>query len=168
MRIISHRGNIDGPHPTNENTISHIQTALDMGFDVEVDVWKVGNTVYLGHDNPQEMMPIPYYDDPRLWFHCKNVEALNHFRLFALLPHKLKYFWHQTDDYCLTSNEKIWVYPGKPLLYDSIAVVPEILPEDCAYGDELWSCHAICTDYPQKYLRLYESRTTHQRATTKL
>jgi hypothetical protein len=152
MKIISHRGNTTGPVSEQENTITHIQHALDMGFDVEVDVWKVGNSIYLGHDGPQEQMPIEYYDDPRMWFHCKNVEALNHFRFFALLPHELKYFWHQDDDYCLVSNKKIWVYPGKPLLYDSIAVVPETQ----SYGRELWSCYAICTDYPQKYLRLYE------------
>jgi hypothetical protein len=161
MKIISHRGNIDGPQSITENTIQSIEAALGMGFDVEVDVWKVGDIVYLGHDGPQEQVPTHYYNDPRIWFHCKNVDALNHLRLFALLPHKLKYFWHQTDDYCLVSNEKIWVYPGKPLLYDSIAVIPEILPEYCAYGDELWSCHAICTDYPLRYKSLYESRNTN-------
>jgi hypothetical protein len=158
MRIISHRGNLTGPNPKVENTIAYIQSALDMGFDVEVDVWKVGNTVYLGHDAPHEPMPLSYYDDTRLWFHCKNVHALNHMRMFALIPHKLKYFWHQTDDYCLVSNQKIWVYPGKPLLYDSIAVVPETLPEDCAYRNELWQCYAICTDYPIDYKMKYESR----------
>lgn len=153
MRIISHRGNLNGPNPDMENRIDYIDAALHAGFDVEVDVWKIGNTVYLGHDGRQDAMPIHYYENPKLWFHCKNVEAFNHFRLLVYIPHKLKYFWHQTDDYCLTSNEKIWVYPGKPLVYDSIAV----LPETVTYSHrELRECHAICTDYAQRYYDIFE------------
>ena len=38
MLFISHRGNLSGPQPENENKVSYIQAALDKGFAVEVEV----------------------------------------------------------------------------------------------------------------------------------
>ena len=38
MLFISHRGNLSGPQPENENKVSYIQAAIDKGFSVEVDV----------------------------------------------------------------------------------------------------------------------------------
>ncbi len=35
MRIISHRGNIEGPIPEKENCPEYINSALAQGFDVE-------------------------------------------------------------------------------------------------------------------------------------
>jgi hypothetical protein len=150
MIFISHRGNLAGPAPSKENTITHIQTALENGFDVEVDVWYMNNKLYFGHDMRQELVPISLITNPRIWFHCKNVEAMQYLGWFS---HKIKYFWHQIDDYTLVSNGKIWVYPGKKLVYNSIAC----LPEESVSGD--WrGCYAICTDYVYKFKEQYESR----------
>ena len=38
MKLISHRGNINGPDLEKENTIEQIFIAIGKGFDVEVDV----------------------------------------------------------------------------------------------------------------------------------
>lgn len=149
MLWISHRGNLDGPIPSRENQPKYIEEALDAGFDVEIDVWFVDGELYLGHDAGLDSMPKHYLQDQRLWFHCKNVGALDFFKA----TDKVKYFWHQNDDYTLTSNRKIWTYPGKLLMPGSIAVVPEV-----SYRGRLWDCHAICTDFVYKYKRLYESR----------
>jgi hypothetical protein len=35
--------------------------------------------------------------------------------LEMLIKTKCHYFWHQEDDYTITSKGFIWVYPGKPL-----------------------------------------------------
>lgn len=152
MLFISHRGNLRGPNPDKENHPVYIETALKAGFDVEIDVWYVDGDLYLGHDEPMHRMPISYRNHRNIWFHAKNIEALHNLQTYRLNPYS-KYFWHQTDDYTLTSNEKIWVYPGKKLVKGSIAVVPEV-----AYEGNLWECHAICTDYVIKYKELYESR----------
>lgn len=149
MLFISHRGNLDGAQPDKENRPAYIQQALDAGFDVEVDVWFIDGELYLGHDAGVYAIPKHFLNDHRIWFHCKNPSALNYFKH----RDKIKYFWHQTDDYTLTSNRKIWSYPGKLLMPDSIAVVPEV-----SYKGILWDCHAICTDFVYKYKRLYESR----------
>ena len=63
MIFISHRGNLHGPQPENENKISYIQAALDKGFSVEVDVidFDEHDTFTLGHDNNQEEVPSKYF-----------------------------------------------------------------------------------------------------------
>ena len=53
MRLISHRGNIKGPNPDQENRPWYIDEAILQGFDVEVDVWLVDDEIVLGHDFPQ-------------------------------------------------------------------------------------------------------------------
>ena len=151
MLFISHRGNLHGALPHSENCPEYIQEALDAGFDVEIDVWFIDGELYLGHDAGYYSMPKHYLQDQRLWFHCKNISALDYFKT----THNVKYFWHQQDDCTLTSNRKIWTYPGKILMPDSIAVLPEV-----AHKGILWNCHAICTDFVYKYKRLYESRDT--------
>lgn len=151
MIWISHRGNLHGALPHSENRPEYIKEALDAGFDVEVDVWFIDGELYLGHDAGYYAMPKEFLQNQRLWFHCKNVSALDFFKK----TDKVKYFWHQNDDYTLTSNRKIWTYPGKLLMPGSIAVVPEV-----AHKGNLWDCHAICTDFVYKYKRLYESRDT--------
>ena len=150
MLWISHRGNTEGSMPTDENTIDYILDVINYtSLDIEVDVWSVDNTFYLGHDEPGELLPLEWFNSQRFWFHAKNIAALHHLQQMR----NVKYFWHQDDDYALTSNHKIWTYPGKRLVAGAIAVLPEI-----AYVGDLWSCHAICTDNILHYKRLYESR----------
>ena len=40
-KIISHRGNLNGIDPNNENNPLIIKRALNRGFEVEIDVWRV-------------------------------------------------------------------------------------------------------------------------------
>jgi len=143
MLWISHRGNLDGPDTANENKIEYIDNVLNTTtFDVEIDIHGINGVLYLGHDEPQEELPARYFKNPRLWFHCKNSSALQYMSTYG----RATYFWHDTDAYTLTSNGKVWVYPGMLLLKGSIAVVPEV-----AYRGELRECYGICTDYINKF-----------------
>ena len=59
---------------------------------------------------------------------------------------KLNYFWHQEDDYTLTSQGYIWTYPGKSLTSNSVMVLPEqtgISFEICKNLD----CYGICSKF---------------------
>ena len=40
MILISHRGNIFGPNKKDENKIEYVENALNLGFDVEIDVFQ--------------------------------------------------------------------------------------------------------------------------------
>ena len=143
MILISHRGNTDGRVKNIENSPDYIQIALDKGFDVEVDVWYVDSAFYLGHDIPMYEVAESYLENEKFWCHSKNEEAF-----FKMLENpKIHCFWHQTDDYTLTSKGIPWVFPGKKVTDKSIWVLPEIT----SYKSILINCLGICSDYISIY-----------------
>jgi len=76
MFLISHRGNINGPDQAKENSISYILKAIDLGYNVEIDVWFIDNSFYLGHDQPQYKINHDFLINEKLWCHAKNINAL--------------------------------------------------------------------------------------------
>jgi hypothetical protein len=147
MILISHRGNVQGPSADRENTIPYIQKALDLGFEVEIDLRVSNDILYLGHDAPQHQLNIEWLkkNQDRLWIHCKEIKAIEKILDFSNSGISLNYFWHESDTLTITSKGYIWAYPGKQPISASIAVMPEI------YGDKLDSCIGICSDYIEKY-----------------
>lgn len=144
MLLIAHRGCIDGPNETRENSPDFILEAIQLGFDVEIDVNVVGSDIMLGHDRPQYKIEVSFLKNSHLWCHAKNLEALG-----FLLSNGIRCFWHQEDDYTITSDGYIWAYPGRAILHDRCVIV---LPESANYTNlELSQAMAICTDYPIKY-----------------
>ena len=81
MKIISHRGLIDGPDKEKENKLFQIYNAIWEGFDVEVDTWVIDGKVYFGHNYPEYLVTDKTINDisSSAWFHCKNFEAVNYF-----------------------------------------------------------------------------------------
>lgn len=153
MRWILHRGNMNGPG-TCENKPSGIDIALQMGYDVEVDLWFKDNEYWLGHDMPEHRIESDFLQKPGLWIHCKNAETLEH--MSSIYP-KLHFFYHTTEDYILTSRGIIWSYVGKPPLRNSVIVMPERVPGVYNYriiND--FNC-LVCSDYLPNDLRKYLS-----------
>jgi hypothetical protein len=140
MILISHRGNINGRIEEAENRPDYIEDTLRLGYDVEVDVWYLDNKFYLGHDETLYATDKIFLSNPRLWVHCKNVDAV-----LALQYSKIHYFWHENDTIALTSQGFIWAYPGKQPIKNSIAVMSEL------YKDDLSLCIGICSDFIQNY-----------------
>ncbi len=146
MILISHRGNIFGPSE-DENSPKLIDKALSLGYDVEIDLfckltW-ANNELFLGHDQP--IYPISYSflaeRSKHLWIHCKTLNALN-----AMTPSGFNYFFHNGDDYTLTSMGYIWTYTGKPLPeFKGIACMPE------EKGVDLKNAAGICSDFISLY-----------------
>ena len=143
-KIISHRGNLNGPNKETENTKKQIQLAFSSGFEIEIDVWYVDGKFFLGHDEPKEEIDIQFLDNYcyALWIHCKNIEAL------SKLKDYFNAFGHSNDDYVLTSKGYIWVYPERKLVKNSIAVLPETTEYETT---DLKNCYAVCTDNPIEY-----------------
>jgi len=137
MKLISHRGNIYGPNPSLENTREAIELALSMGLDVEVDIWFKDEKFYLGHDFPKTFISKEFLQNEKLWCHAKNLDALN-----SMLKEDIHCFWHQEDNFTLTSKNFIWTYPGNPVTLNSVIVTNTIIKEKC-YG--------VCTDYPFRF-----------------
>jgi len=142
MRYIAHRGNLIGPCPELENHPEYITNALDLGFDCECDVWWHEGGWWLGHDRPQYMIGADFLTHGGLWIHAKNIEALERLKHFL----NLNYFWHDRDDYTLTSLGYIWSYPGSDLTKETVCVMPE--HADPQYKpEEKRLAWAMCSDY---------------------
>jgi hypothetical protein len=149
MKLIAHRGNFNGPNPLEENKPEYIERALSQGFHVEIDIRfnQNDNKLYLGHDDPQYFIDwfwLSKYKD-FLWIHCKNIEALYE---FSEGTSGFNYFWHQNDDYTLTSKNYIWTYPGKYCTPKSVMVMPEnSIGREKFNTLKTYNCFGVCSDY---------------------
>ena len=63
MKLISHRGNLEGPNPERENHPDYIYEAIQAGYDVEIDIWFVDGKFKLGHDEPQYDFPFDLFSN---------------------------------------------------------------------------------------------------------
>ena len=150
MKLIAHRGLTNGPNIQIENRPDTIHKALSQGYDVEIDLWAVDNKLYLGHDSPTYEIPHDFLVTDRLWIHAKNLQALTY-----LSQTNFVYFWHQNDDYTLTSNGYIWTYIGKELSNRSIMLLPEVHDTQLNNARNV-DCYAICSDYVETIRGFYE------------
>jgi hypothetical protein len=141
MKYIAHRGLTEGPDINLENRPEQIVKSLNEGFDCEIDLWIVNSDFYLGHDRPDYPINKQWLDRLGLWIHAKNLAALR-----WLTTTDLEYFWHQEDDFTLTSHNYIWTYPGKELTQRSIMVVPERIDKTLYHAINA-SCYGVCSDY---------------------
>ncbi len=145
MIYISHRGNLNGVNSHLENSPNYIHEAIERGFDVEIDVWKIDEKWFLGHDVPEYEISKDFLLNESLWCHAKNLQALK-----GLLEIGVKCFWHQNDKFTLTSNNFIWTFPGFELTTNSICVMPERFSEE---STDLSSCAGVCSDIVEHYRR---------------
>lgn len=140
MIKIAHRGNTNGPS-IHENQPLYLLQAIDRGYDVEVDVRYISGHLWLGHDAAQYLL-----NDETLakllgngWFHCKNLEALEFFAQRPWL--NANYFWHESDQYTVTSQGYIWAYPEMPGGPNTVVLSIDSLP---IMDLEV---HGVCSDY---------------------
>jgi len=145
MKLIAHKGNVNGPNPSTENTPQQIEWCIENGYDVEIDVrYNVEkDKFYLGHDESKYEINWWWLAGrlEHLWIHCKDLTTLHE---FTSNTSGYNYFWHQGDDYTLTSQGQIWASSGKPYKDDTVIVIEN--PEDVKEYD----CYGICSDYVGK------------------
>lgn len=150
MYLIAHRGNVNGPIHENENNPEYILNAINQGYDVEVDLRIQNGEYFLGHDYNQYKINDSFITlhAHMLWVHCKDKDALNR----CMNMENVNYFWHQEDDYTLTSKNIIWAYPGIMPVGYTIMVMPELHWNDV---EEVRSFnpYGICSDYVSKYIK---------------
>ena len=137
MILISHRGNVYGPEPRLENSPVYINSALQENYFVEIDVWKIKDSWFLGHDGPAYETTEKFLTQKNLLIHAKNLDALK-----CLLELDVHCFWHQEDFYTITNRGLIISYPGYATGENVICMKPELISMDT-----IRDCHAICSDY---------------------
>ena len=155
MLVISHRGNTLGVDPSNENKPEVILDCINKGICVEIDLRLFNNKPYLGHDEAQYEISLNFLLENKDWFwvHCKEKESFDY-----ALRHNLHCFWHDVDDYTMTSWGYVWAYPGKDSVGTlCIGVMPEkhwapgqIIIENNFFG--------VCTDIPIAFLDIINSK----------
>lgn len=141
MKIISHRGYLNGPDQSIENNPAHIKRILSMGLDAEIDVL-YEDRFYLGHDKPIHQVDIDFLKSDGLWCHAKSLKSLQ-----AMLSNGIHCFWHEQDKCTLTSKGYIWSFPGVETSGEKTVF---LFPE--RYQDvDTTKYEAICTDFPLQY-----------------
>jgi hypothetical protein len=147
MIFIAHRGNVFKTNIKRENSPEYIEEAIDLGFDVEIDIRIEDGKIppgefFLGHDYPQYRVDLSWLIERKrnLWIHAKNIDALSWFLRSTI---DWNVFWHQEDNYTITSNGYIWAYPGQRATSNTIIVMPEITFYS---NDMIKSCAGICSD----------------------
>jgi hypothetical protein len=151
LLIIAHRGLTEGPDDEKQNRPDQIMSALDQGFDAEIDVWNINGQWFLGHDTPDYQVPAQFLTTPGLWIHCKNIAAFyNAGRMVA----PINYFFHNSDLVVLTSKGNVWTYFGPPETRDpsAICVMPEVsyLWTEIEQMAKKKQWLGFCTDWPGK------------------
>lgn len=152
MKLIAHRGNINGPNSALENAPSYIDQAIKLGFNVEIDIRYIESKFYLGHDEPQYEVSMSWLVERNnfLWIHCKDLRSLE---VFSNSLINFNCFWHESDQYTLTSSGYIWSSPNQSYNFNSVIVMPEV--SDLIKFDDSgniidmsnYNCFAVCSDY---------------------
>jgi len=138
LKIISHRGNTEGPNKELENHPEVISSLLEKNIDCEIDVWFVDDKFYLGHDLPQYEVEESFILKRGLWCHAKNLEAL--YKMSNQT--NVHFFWHENDDYTLTSKNIIWTFPDKKITDKSV-----IVDINKNWRDKNYNCLGVCVDW---------------------
>lgn len=148
MYYIAHRGNLNGRIPERENKPDYIMEAINAGYNCEIDIWLIDNILYLGHDKPETVVPFEFLMENKnyLWIHCKNKDAL-----FKLIKCDMNCFFHDKDQYTLTSKLVIWGNINSEL-GNCICVMPELFKDRLSDLD-LLKCEGICSDYIEYFYK---------------
>ena len=142
MIYISHRGNQSGPE--RENAPDYIEEAIAAGYQAEIDVRLIGGLWFLGHDEPRYQVTESFLQNDKLWCHAKNHEAFFQMRKNP----RIHCFWHQQDDYIVTSRGYLWAYPGMPVNGPRVIAC---MPESAQHPIDLTAAQGICSDYIRRY-----------------
>ena len=141
MKLIAHKGNINGPDPSKENTPEQIEHCVKNGYDVEIDIWyDEDGKLWLGHDKPKHEITWWWLAglQPFLWIHCKDFKTLTEF-----VDNTSGYNegGQRGEDDTLTSKRYIWSSPGKTYSENTVIVEEDPL----ALHD--YNCYGSCSDY---------------------
>lgn len=147
IRLISHRGNIDGPSEM-ENRPTYIDFAIHVGFEVEVDVWEKNGELWLGHDKPKLKIQKGWLLDRQksLLCHAKNMRAA-----IILESMGMECFGHNYDAFVMSNVGDIILHPNAKLV-DGCLVM---LPENRKKGEDYSNADAICSDWIALYAEMY-------------
>lgn len=141
MILISHRGNINGVEG-NENSPEYIDRAITNGYNVEIDIRKINNKYFLGHDEPDFEINFSwlYLRKDKLWIHAKNFEALS-----GLMHSNLRIFFHEKENHTIIHNSfNIWSHMLSEA--NELSIIPLLLINDIKQINK-YNVYGVCSDF---------------------
>ena len=146
MILISHRGNLNGPNVSLENTPVYIDAAIDAGYECEVDLRVIDGKLFLGHDTPTNEITTKWLRRKKahLYIHAKTKETVE----WLLTNGAFNFFFHDKDEFTFTSENKLWCFPSKQPITFGINLMPEL---NGLEPESLSGCLGICSDNISKY-----------------
>lgn len=150
MRFIAHRGNVKGPKPEWENKKSYIRQALQLGFDVEIDVSYIDGKLFLGHDEPGEEVSLEYLSSSSLWVHAKTAATFAYLTGFS----EINTFLQSEEAIVVSSRQYLWNHSKcTDFTPRSVAVV---LDYDKEFLSKYVKISGVCSDYVLSYRMEFE------------
>ena len=147
MKLISHRGNIDGAVPQQENIPNKI-IEVSKNFRVEVDVWMIDGQLYLGHDKKNEAVNINFLKKFNCLVHCKNIEGFE----FMSKEKKVESFYQSDELIIITSFGNYLYHSSAALNKNSIENSIHVFLEKNGDIQFLDKTHSLVTDYVTSYI----------------
>lgn len=179
VKIISHRGYLEGKDELRENEPTAIIDCINKGFDVEIDLNLINCyfpnerfasdfELALGHDKLKCLIKEEFLTQfgNCLFVHAKSIESFS-WLILSQANGNLKYFYHTEEDLVKVldaHNFNKYLWSHKPQIYNNY---PDkegmiIVTRDCFDSkdkmtyDEIKDFGGICTDFPLYYKKLIE------------
>ena len=153
MIVISHRGNLTGPD--GDCRYDKVRRALDLGFDVELDVRSRDGELFVGHDRmlyPLSDLTLTEREASRVWFHAKDWRAAAAVGASGRLC-----FCHGDEESAFVANgygHVLWMHPRvNPELSAADGIRDKVLLDVDGHPRVEYAAlqdlpFAICTDWP--------------------
>jgi len=151
-RVISHRGNLDGPNPEMENQPEYILNATNV-CSVEIDVWYKDNKYFLGHDEPQYEVAKFFLFKERFLIHAKSMETFFELSKYG----QLETFFQTEDDLSMTTKNRIVIHGRNNKISDDSRNNIWVDLDGKLEIRELGVKNNLLTDFPLKYKELSQS-----------
>jgi hypothetical protein len=141
---VYHRGN-SARDLSVENNPKKLLELVRRGRHIELDIWTVGNKLFVGHDRPDVEVT---YDwllavEPRALIHCKDGRTFSVLRrYFACRGIAANLFYHTSEDYALSTGGWVITYPGKPVFGEFLSM----MPETAGRNPNMEAAAIICSD----------------------
>ena len=107
MLLISNQGNISGANPLLSNTPDYIESTLNKGYNVKIDLWYHNDKCFLGEDGPKVEIEWQWLIEHAeyLWIKCANSKTFS----FLLENDKsFNFFYNKEDAITMTSKGVPW------------------------------------------------------------
>ena len=148
MKIISHRGNVSGISHEEENKPEKI---IEIGkkYRIEIDVWKVDESLYLGHDDKNYPINTQFLISNNTLVHCKNVECFEYLSNFR----DIESFYQSEEKIVITSAGNYLYHSSASLGEDNIEGSIHVHLNDKGDVKHLNNTNSLITDFVTSYIK---------------